>query len=433
MARALGFELMPWQRHVHDVAGQYGRDGFDARTVVVAVGRQSGKTAGIALPRIAWTLLAYPGAVVVYTAQDRGAAYRKWLEHVTLLDTTPLRHAIKQVYRRSGSEVAIMKNGSRYQIVTPDSKSSRGLTGVRLAVLDEGLTHRDMRVIGAVQPTMATVVHAQLLIMSNAGDDASTMLAHYRDLGRAGADGLAYFEWAPWADDPDPADPAVWSEAIPSLGRPHGVTVAAVAEAQRTNDPRTFAQEWLNIWQSGAGAPLIDAETFDGLADVDAGLGTDRPVVAYDVSPDRMHAAVAAATRDGDGVVTVTIVAARAGTTWLVDTIVALDPDRVLADTVAGDLAAAQLVEEGVSVELVGGLDVARACATFVDVIAARRLRHHAQPALTDAIAGAVTRPFGDAWAWSRRLSPVDVTPLVAASLATWGTFDLAGLNPAVH
>lgn len=432
VAGALGLHLFDWQRLVHDVAGEYGPDGFDRRTVVVVVGRQSGKTTGIALPRLAAVLL-QPRAIAVYTAQDRNLARQKWEEHVELLMGTPFRRAVAKVVRRNGSEALIMRSGARYQIVTPSKRGGRGLTGVRLAVIDEGMTHQDMTTVASVQPTMATVAMAQLLILSNAGDDSSGMLHHYRELGRAGGGDVAYFEWAPMSDDPDPAAPSTWREAIPSLGLAGGVTVPAVADAQRTLDARTFAQEWLNVWQSGAGAPLIDPEAFDALADVDAELD-GRPVVAYDVAPDRSHASVAAATRDpATGRILVTIVAAKPGTKWVVDLVDGLNPDRVLADTVAGDLTAAQLLERGIVVDLVGSLDVARACATFVDVIAAGVVAHHAQPALVDAIAGAVTRPFGDAWAWSRRLSTVDVTPLVAATLAVWGTFDLAGTNPAVH
>jgi phage terminase large subunit-like protein len=432
IAARLGYDLYPWQRLVHDVAGEHDpATGFIRRTCVVIVGRQNGKTSGIALPRLAAALLT-PRAIAVYTAQDRNLARMKWEEHVEELMGTPFRRAVAKVVRRNGSEALVMRNGARYMIVTPSKRGGRGLTRVALAVIDEGMTHTDMAVVASVQPTMATVPYAQLLIMSNAGDDASQMLAHYRDLGRVGDGGVAYFEFAPQSDDPDPANPSTWHEAIPSLGLPHGVTLPAVAEAQRTLDARTFAQEWLNVWQTGAGAPLIDPATFDALADVTAEL-EPRPVVAYDVAPDRSRASVAAATRDYAGRVLVTVVDARPGTSWVVETIRNLDPDRVLADTVAGDLAASQLGEYGIPVELVGGLDVARACATFVDLIAAGSLTHHAQPALVDAIAGAVTRPFGDAWAWSRRLSSVDVTPLVAATLATWGTFDLAGLHPAVH
>jgi hypothetical protein len=37
------------------------------------------------------------------------------------------------------------------------------------------------------------------------------------------------------------------------------------------------------------------------------------------------------------------------------------------------------------------------------------------------AVAGAMTRPLGDAWAWSRKNSTVDISPLVACTLALWG------------
>jgi hypothetical protein len=37
------------------------------------------------------------------------------------------------------------------------------------------------------------------------------------------------------------------------------------------------------------------------------------------------------------------------------------------------------------------------------------------------AIQGAVKRSLGDAWAWSRKSSNVDISPLVASTLALWG------------
>jgi hypothetical protein len=37
------------------------------------------------------------------------------------------------------------------------------------------------------------------------------------------------------------------------------------------------------------------------------------------------------------------------------------------------------------------------------------------------ALAGAQKRPLGDAWAWARRGAGVDISPLVAATLAKWG------------
>jgi hypothetical protein len=36
------------------------------------------------------------------------------------------------------------------------------------------------------------------------------------------------------------------------------------------------------------------------------------------------------------------------------------------------------------------------------------------------AVRGAVTRPLGDSWVWSRKSSAVDISPLVAVTLAHW-------------
>jgi hypothetical protein len=48
-------------------------------------------------------------------------------------------------------------------------------------------------------------------------------------------------------------------------------------------------------------------------------------------------------------------------------------------------------------------------------------LRHLGTPELDAAVAGAITRPLGDAWAWSRKSSSVDISPLVASTMALWG------------
>jgi hypothetical protein len=44
-----------------------------------------------------------------------------------------------------------------------------------------------------------------------------------------------------------------------------------------------------------------------------------------------------------------------------------------------------------------------------------------------NALRGAVQRPLGDAWGWSRKNSTVDITPLVAGTIATWALLERAG------
>jgi hypothetical protein len=65
--------------------------------------------------------------------------------------------------------------------------------------------------------------------------------------------------------------------------------------------------------------------------------------------------------------------------------------------------------------------DAAQAFGQFRDLADAGRLAHLGQDDLAAALAGAVTRPLGDALAWDRRSASVDISPLVAVTLAAWG------------
>jgi hypothetical protein len=74
-----------------------------------------------------------------------------------------------------------------------------------------------------------------------------------------------------------------------------------------------------------------------------------------------------------------------------------------------------------VRVDVLSAQDYARACGAFFDTVDQKQLRHLGTTEFRSAIKGAATRPLGDAWAWSRKNSGVDITPLVAGTLALWG------------
>ena len=81
---------------------------------------------------------------------------------------------------------------------------------------------------------------------------------------------------------------------------------------------------------------------------------------------------------------------------------------------------------DGVEVVPCQGPDVAGWCGRLWDAVAAcdgtqdtAKLYHIAQPALDLAANIASTRPLGDgAWAWDRKKSLEDISPLVAATMA---------------
>ena len=69
------------------------------------------------------------------------------------------------------------------------------------------------------------------------------------------------------------------------------------------------------------------------------------------------------------------------------------------------------------AVEL-SGREVISATARVFDAIVDRKVRFRDDPGFDKAVSGAVKKPVGDMWVWSRKASANDVTPLIAACLA---------------
>jgi hypothetical protein len=94
-----------------------------------------------------------------------------------------------------------------------------------------------------------------------------------------------------------------------------------------------------------------------------------------------------------------------------------------VCDALAAGTIADRLELAGLDLLRTGAAQMARACADLVDQIVADppTLAHRGQEVLDRAVAEAGRRPVGDAgWAWSRRVSDTDISPLVAATLAAW-------------
>jgi hypothetical protein len=78
----------------------------------------------------------------------------------------------------------------------------------------------------------------------------------------------------------------------------------------------------------------------------------------------------------------------------------------------------ADLTANDINVTSVSARDVAQACGAFHDAVIDGHIAYRRQRALDDAVTAATVRPLGEAWAWDRRSSDGDITPLVAATLA---------------
>jgi hypothetical protein len=152
----------------------------------------------------------------------------------------------------------------------------------------------------------------------------------------------------------------------------------------------------------------------------------DPVAFAADVTPDRSAAAIAVAGVRPDGLGHVEVVDYRPGTGWVVGRLAELagkwDPCAVVVDDTgpAGSLVPPL---EASGLEVVRPTSRARAAADsgFYDAVVNGSLRYVPRPVLDAAVAGAAKRPLGDSWAWARRGLSVDISPLVAVSLARWG------------
>jgi len=264
------------------------------------------------------------------------------------------------------------------------------------------------------------------------------VLAKRRERGIRGGDGkLAYFEYSAEGDDPDSVDPKVladpqtWAQANPGLGiriSPEYVEGEAVAMGARN-----FAVERLGIgdWPAtDGGSKVIDLDEWAAREDLES--EAKGPVCfAVDVTPDRSWSAISAAGFRADGRRHIEVVEHARGTDWVVDRAEELVArHKAVAIICDGRGPVASLIPElsnlRVRVVPVTAQEHAQACGMFYDAVDQGTLRHLGTPELSVAISGAVKRTLGDAWAWSRKSSAIDISPLVACTLALWGLQTIA-------
>lgn len=436
VAQLLGWTFHPWQAYVGDVALEVHASGVPYyRTVGVSIARQNGKTL-LVLARIAMELFGR-NRTVVYTAQDRVTARRKWEEMARALCSVPsFARRVVHFHTNNGQEELLLDTGSRFLIVTPNEKAGRSLS-TDLAVIDEAFAHRTMDVIGAIAGTMAARTHAQLWIVSNAGTPESRLFRHYTETGRAQVlsptSPMAWMEWAA-EETADVLDREAWAAANPSLDLPHGVIAAHLAEQALTIDADQFAREYLNLWVDIDVLTGIDLLTWEACRD-DECVPQGQLALALDMTPERDRGALVVA-GDVDGRTPVEVLEHTSDLERLVartvdvatrhNALVVLDRGNPASSAVPA------LERAGVEVRLIPAPDFARACGDFYDAARYRRLCHRGDYRLKDAVLGATKRPMGEAWVWRRR-GPTDISPLVAATLARWGVVGTpAALIPSV-
>ena len=455
VAKRLGAPLMPWQQYVADVSYEYDPDtlllfyGEDD----VTVPRQSGKTTYIRAKKVhRSTVMArrYGPQRSAYYAQTRLAARRKLerdfapalrgsrsFHEVPHSRARPTKATEWRLSLNNGSEAIEFGNGSLWGIDAPSRTGGHGDT-LDDADIDEAFAHQDDTVEGSVRPAQATRINAKLGVFSTAGDVLSKYLYRKVLAGRAACESgdhgsVAYFEWSA-ADDADPGDPAVWWGCMPALG----ITITEDfirgewerAQRKGPEGVDTFRRAYLNQWPE---VPVLTDDVQFRVLPASAWhacervghkpTGTLRYAIDVDTNA-KGEEWCAVACSDGVHLELVTPPHAPTGTDWLISEVV--KKRAVVGEVVidrngpAGKLIDG-LVAAGIPVKVVKPADFTQASMQMLDAVVTEQVRHIDQPRLNKAVAGAARRDVGDgAWRFSRKLSPTDISPLVACTLARW-------------
>lgn len=336
-----------------------------------------------------------------------------------------------------GDEAIELESGARTEFRTRTKAGMRGFDDVALLVLDEA-----MILPADAASTMIPVVRAstaergpQIWYAGSAADqnvhEHAVVWARVRERGLAGDDPeLTYAEWsldfASPEDVPDDvmSDPKFWRLVNWAIERGRVTEDHMAWEMRSMASRRGFIVELLGVgdYPSTAGVEhVLDPEKWSACFEEKLDLA-DPVAFGFDVTPARSSGAVAAS--DGTGL---EVVDHRRGTGWIVPRLVELKAKhRPLGFFCAAGSPAESLVPEceqaGLEVTVLTAKEHALACGMLFDAVEQGRLRHGVDTELDEAVAGAVRRELGEAWAWSRRNSAVNIAPLCAVTFALYGS-----------
>ena len=460
VARRLGTPLMPWQRHVADVALEVDPDTGELyyTEIVLTIMRQCGKTMGWMFPWLVWRMTVVPHRLgrqnAVFTMQDRNKARVKlerdmaaalrnrpddFLE-ITNPKARPGRPTRQwKLGLNNGSEHLLFGRGNYLSIETPSEKAGHSGT-LDAAGIDEARFDRDGDVEAGVVPTMSTRKDAQLLVASTAGNHQSfyfwpKVLGGRQMVEQGATSRTAFFEWS-IPDDADIDDPAVWRAHQPALG--HTITLDfifdKIEKARNSPDPgkaedsvrNEYANQWVTVPVLGDGLRpmVIDPEVWERQKQPAPFAG---PVaVGVDVSRDGASASISLAGRDADGCVQTKVHTLQPGTFWLEAELgaliadhkpiaIAYDAGNPANAAVAGQLARAAGTTPVMRLQ---GAEWSASCAAYRTGFTECAYRHHGQLWLDSALQGATKKQRGAGWLWDHDQALADITPICSSTAA---------------
>jgi hypothetical protein len=440
MAELVEFELDPWQRMVIENSFGLASDGkWASKEVAINVPRQNGKGGVLEVVELTAVFTWLPemgksNPLVIHSAHEFITSQKHFDRVWSLVENTPEllgRVRNRRPIRSHGHEGFKTSDGCQIEFRSRSKSAGRGFS-CDMLVFDEAMFLPES-VMGALWPTLRARPNPQVWYAGSAVDQEvqheGLVFTRVRDRARRGEKELTYFEWSLEYEHPsdvpeeDFHDEASYWKSNPAYGirifRDH------FESEVRALDRRTVAVELLGVGDypdpSGSEQHPIPPEQWAACEQGDSVL-VDPVCLAFDTSPER-RTSIAAAGKNMDGYWHVEVLEKLPGTHWVPGKLVDLEarhsPLLIVCDAVGPAASIVPAIEEvGVKVELIDATRHAEACGRMLDVVSEGQLRHRGSLDLWNAIRGAKSRPLGDRWAWSRKSSTVDISPLVAATLA---------------
>lgn len=428
VCREIRLHFDPWQVELNrailakNALGLYAAD-----TVVISIPRQVGKTWNVGALVFADAII-NPGSTTVWTAH-RFKVARETFNELRALALSPALAAHidpDDIYTAAGNESITFRNGSRIVFAARERGAIRGFTKVRRLVLDEGQILTDAA-LSDLAPTMNQATNPQIIIMGTPPrpNDPGEVFTRLRTEALEGSsEGVLYVEYSAPPDLDLDDDAAL---RIANASYPSRTSRQALERLRKLLSDEDFGREVLGRWDEASHSRVISAQTWAALA-TSAPPAQDVPptALAVDMSHDRAIA-IAGCWRDEDAFYVELLAFDQAHDTlgaveWLVERAGRRIPVVIDSMSPAASMIPALKLRK-VKVIVGNAADMGKACGGIYDDATSGRLRHGDQDQLNSALAGAKKRAIGQAggWGWDRKDPDVNISPLVAATLARFG------------
>lgn len=456
LCESVGMQFLPAQKlALVEICAEAGPGKWSAMQTLVEVCRQNGKGLIVEALQLG-DLFLFDSYLSTYsahkfsTAEEQAQRLFFWIENCD-----DLRKRCRKPLIANGKLGVRTLKGHRVKFVARERDNGRGLTGDRV-VLDEALILKQV-VLGSLVPTLSAVPNPQINMFSSTGfgveESDSDVMWNFRakqlvkaltalglpleepdELTARGIPGAhVYLDWSavPDAARRDPYAEEHLARANFAYGYHLNAQYIDEVEKEAMTEAQ-YLQERLGVWPISR--KLVTDEA-DSLLELwrqrvwpSSKLGARREW-GVDVSPEQKSASVWVAGESSAGGTHVECVAHGPGTGWLVERVgelvakhggrVAVEPSGPVR-AVLGELE----VAFGDGLVKLTGPQWAGACDGFLAGVKADgrvrvRVPSEFEGAVASSIAGAVKANAGDGgFTWSRRSSAVDISPLVAATLA---------------